>query len=55
MDPRIVEYFDIDATIDASFFVDCSDHESSSMSGEIFPRRSSKSKPCSDDSMLQSS
>jgi hypothetical protein len=36
VDPRIVEYFDIDATVDASFFVDCSDLESSSISDEIF-------------------
>jgi hypothetical protein len=55
VDPRVVEYFDIDATVDASFHVDCSDPESSSMSGEIFQRRSSKSRPCSDDSMSQSS
>jgi hypothetical protein len=50
-----VEYFDIDATVDASFPVDCSDPKSSSMSGEIFQWRSSKSRPCSDDSMSQSS
>jgi hypothetical protein len=80
VDPRIVEYFDIDATVDASFLVDCSgpessslsgididatvdasfpvdcsDFESSSLSGEIFQRSSSKSRPCSDDSMSQSS
>jgi hypothetical protein len=55
MDPRVVAYFDIDATVDASFPVDCSDPESSYLSGEIFQRRSSKSKPCSDDSMSQSS
>jgi hypothetical protein len=80
VDPRIVEYFDIDATVDASFLVDCSDpessslsgvdidatvdasfpvdcsdSESSSLSGAIFQRRFSKSRPCSDDSMLQSS
>jgi hypothetical protein len=55
VDPRVVEYFDIDATVDASFPVDCSDHESSSISGEIFQQRSSKSRPCSDDSMSQSS
>jgi hypothetical protein len=55
VDPRVVEYFDIDATVDASFPVDCSNHESSSLSGEIFQRRSSKSRPCSDDSMLESS
>jgi hypothetical protein len=55
VDPRVVEYFDIDASIDASFYVDSSDPESNSMSGEIFQRRSSKSRPCSDDSMSQSS
>jgi hypothetical protein len=51
VDPRVMEYLDIDATVDASFLVDCSDSESSSLSGEIFQWRSSKSKPCSDDSM----
>jgi hypothetical protein len=55
LDPRVVEYFDIDATVDASFRVDCLDPESSYLSGEIFQRRSSKSRPCSDDSMSQSS
>jgi hypothetical protein len=55
VDPRVVEYFDIDAAVDASIPVDCSDPESSSISGEIFQRRSSKSRPCSDDSMSQSS
>jgi hypothetical protein len=55
VDPRIMEYLDIDTTVDASFPVDCSDSESRSLSGEIFQWRSSKSRPCSDDSMLQSS
>jgi hypothetical protein len=55
VDPRVLEFFDITATIDASFPVDCSDFKSSSLSGEIFQRRSSKSRPCSDDSMSQSS
>jgi hypothetical protein len=55
VDPRVLEFFDVTATIDASFPVDCSDSESSSLSSEIFQRRSSKSRPCSDDSMLQSS
>jgi hypothetical protein len=55
VDPRVVEYFDIDATVDASIPVDCSDPESSFMSGEIFQRRSLKSRPCNDDSMSQSS
>jgi hypothetical protein len=41
--------------VDASFLVDCSDPESSSMSGEIFQQRSSKSRPYSDDGMSQSS
>jgi hypothetical protein len=54
VDPRVLEFFDIDATVDASFPIDCSDRESSSESGEIFQRRSSKSRPCSDDSMSQS-
>jgi hypothetical protein len=55
IDPRVIEYLDIDATVDASFPVDCSDSESKSLSGEIFQRRSSKSRPCSDDSISQSS
>jgi hypothetical protein len=55
VDPRVLEFFDITATVDASFPIDCSDSESSSLSGEIFQRRSSKSKPCSDDNMSQSS
>jgi hypothetical protein len=55
VDPRVVKYFDIDATVDASFRVDCSNPESSSLPGEIFQWRSSKSRPCSDDNMSQSS
>jgi hypothetical protein len=55
VDPRILEFFDITATVDASFLVDCSDSKSSSLSGEIFQRRPSKSRPCNDDSMSQSS
>jgi hypothetical protein len=55
VDPRILEFFDITATVDASFPVDCSDSESSSLSSEIFQWRSSKSRPCSNDSMSQSS
>jgi hypothetical protein len=54
VDPRVVEYFDIDATVNASFPVDCSDPESSSLSSKIFQQRSSKSRPYSDDSMSQS-
>jgi hypothetical protein len=55
VDPRVLEFFDITATIDASFPIDCLDSESNSLSGEIFQQRSSKSRPCSDDSMSQSS
>ena len=55
VDPRVLEFFDITATIDASFPVDCSDSKSSSLSSEIFQRRSSKSKFYSDNSMSQSS
>jgi hypothetical protein len=55
VDPRVLEFFDITATVDASFPVDCSDFESSSLSGEIFQWRSSKSRPCSDNSISQSS
>jgi hypothetical protein len=55
VDPRIMEYLDIDATVDASFLIDCSNSESNSLFGEIFQRRSLKSRPCSDDSMSQSS
>jgi hypothetical protein len=55
VDPRVIQYLDIDATIEASFPIDCSDSESCSLSGEIFQRRSSKSMPYSDDSMSESS
>jgi hypothetical protein len=47
VDPRILNYLDIDATVDTSFAVDCSDFGCSSRSGEIFER-------CSDDSMSTS-
>ena len=55
VDPRVEKYFDIDATVDAAFSLDSSDSESSSMSGTIFQRRFSRSRPSSDDSMSQSS
>jgi hypothetical protein len=55
VNPRVLEFFDINAIVDASFLVDCSDSESSSLSSEIFQRRSSKSRPCNDDSISQSS
>jgi hypothetical protein len=54
-DPRVLEFLDITATVDASFPIDCSKSKSNSLSGEIFQRKSSKSRPCSDDSMSQSS
>jgi hypothetical protein len=44
VDPRVLNYLDIDATVDTSFPSDCSDSRCSSRSGEIFER-------CSDDSM----
>jgi hypothetical protein len=47
-DPRVLNFLDISATVDASFLADCSDFECSSLSSEIFER-------CSDDSMSPSS
>jgi hypothetical protein len=47
-DPRILDFFDISATVDSSFPTDCSDFGSSSLFGEIFEH-------CSDDSMSPSS
>jgi hypothetical protein len=44
VDPTVLNYLDIDATVDTSFPSDCSDFGFSSRSGEIFER-------CSDDSM----
>jgi hypothetical protein len=44
VDPRVLNYLDIDATVDTSFPSDCSDFGCSPRSGEIFER-------CSDDSM----
>jgi hypothetical protein len=44
VDPRILNYLDIDATVDTSFPSDCSDSRYSPRSGEIFER-------CSDDSI----
>jgi hypothetical protein len=55
INPKVLEFFDITATVDASLPAVCSDSESSSLSGEIFQCRSSKSRPSSDDSMSQSS
>jgi hypothetical protein len=48
VDPRVLNYLDIDATVDTSFPSDCSDSKCSSRSGEIFER-------CSNDSMSTSS
>jgi hypothetical protein len=47
VDPRVLNYLDIDATVDTSFPTDCSDFGCSSRSGEIYER-------CSDDSMSTS-
>jgi hypothetical protein len=44
VDPRVLNYLDIDATVDTSFPSDCSNSGCSSRSGGIFER-------CSDDSM----
>jgi hypothetical protein len=44
VDPRVINYLDIDATVDTSFPSDCSDSGCSPRSGEIFEH-------CSDDSM----
>jgi hypothetical protein len=44
VDPRVLNYLDIDTTVDTSFVVDCSDSRYSSRSSEIYER-------CSDDSM----
>ena len=53
VDPRVVEYFDIDAIVDASFPTICSNPESNSVSGEIFQQRFLKSRLCNDDSISQ--
>jgi hypothetical protein len=50
-DPRVLEFLDITATIDASFPTDCSASGSTSLSNEIFEHRSSKSRACSDNNM----
>jgi hypothetical protein len=44
IDPRVLNYLDVDATVDTSFPSDSSDSGCSPRSGEIFER-------CSDDSM----
>jgi hypothetical protein len=44
VDPRVLNYLDVDAIVDTSFPSDCSDFGCNSRSGEIFER-------CSDDSM----
>jgi hypothetical protein len=55
VDPRILEFFDITATVDASFPVDSSDSGSTSLSGGISKCMSSMSTDCSDDSRSPSS
>ena len=52
-DPRVLEFLDITASIDASFPANCSNYGSTSLSGEIFQRRSFTSRAYSDDSMSQ--
>ena len=44
VDPRVLNYLDIDATVDTSFPLDCSDSGCSSRSGDIYGE-------CSGDSM----
>jgi hypothetical protein len=44
VDPRVLNYLDVDATVDTSFPSDCSDSGCSPRSGDIF-------ECCSDDSM----
>jgi hypothetical protein len=44
VDPRVLNYLEVDATVDTSFPSDCSDSGCSPRSGDIFER-------CSDDSM----
>jgi hypothetical protein len=44
VDPRVLNYLDVDATVDTSFPSDCSDSGCSPRFGDIFER-------CSDDSM----
>jgi hypothetical protein len=55
VDPRVLGFLDLDATVDHSIPIDSPDPESGSMCGEIFQQSSSKSSSCSDDSMSQSS
>jgi hypothetical protein len=43
VDPRVLNYLDIDATIDTSFLSDCSDSGCSPRSGKIFERYSNDS------------
>jgi hypothetical protein len=67
VDPRVEKFLDLDASVDASIPIDCSDPDSSftsgadrdassdSEAGTIFQRRVPKSRPSSDDSTSQSS
>jgi hypothetical protein len=48
VDPRVLNFLDIDATVDTSFPSDCSDSGCNSLSSKIF-------ECCSDDSMSTSS
>jgi hypothetical protein len=47
VDPRVLNFIDISATVDTSFLANCSNSGCSSRSGEIFEH-------CSDDSMSTS-
>jgi hypothetical protein len=55
VDPRVLEFLDITATVDASFRANSSDSGSTSLSGRISKRMSSMSTDCSDDSRSPSS
>jgi hypothetical protein len=48
VDPRVLEFFDITTTVDASFPTSSSDSGSTSLSRGIFERMSSMSTDCSD-------
>ena len=54
-DPRVLGFLDLDATVDHSIPLDSPGPESGSMCGEIFQHSPSKSSPCNDDSMSESS
>jgi hypothetical protein len=55
VDPRVLNFLDITAIVDASFPKDCSDSRSTSLSGKIIEHWSFESRRCSDDRMSTSS